>query len=333
MRLFKRLGIDLGTTNTLIWVEGEGVVLDEPTMVAVAVEDRQVLAAGEEAKKMLGKTPDYIDVVRPMGEGVVANFEVTVAMMKYFLGRVMGRVWFLGPEVVVSVPGGATEVELRAVIDATLAAGARKVFLVDEPLAAAIGVKIPIAESFGNMVVSVGGGSTEVAVIALGGVVSHSSIRVGGSQIDEAIMSYLKKKHNLLVGEQTAEAIKMKLGGAVRFKRVETMEISGRDVVNGLPKNGVVDSEGIYEAIAGVVEVMVGAIRQTLEVTPPELVADVADRGIVLCGGGVQLRGFDTLVTREVGVSAHVVSEPQMAVIKGVGMAVENLEVYRQALR
>lgn len=333
MRLFKRLGIDLGTSNTVIWAEGEGVVLNEPTMVAVALEDKQVLAAGEEAKKMLGKTPDYIEVIKPMGEGVVADFEVTVAMMRYFLRKVMGRWWFLGPEVLVSVPSGATEVELRAVIDATLSAGARKVNLIDEPLAAAIGAKIPIAESFGNMVVSVGGGSTEVAVIALGGVVTHSSIRVGGDRIDEAIMSYLRKKHNLLVGEQTAEAIKIKLGSAVKLKRPETMEVSGRDVLDGLPKNGVIDSDGVYEAILGVVEIIVGAVRQTLEVTPPELVSDVADRGIVLCGGAVQLRGFDTLITREIGVSAHVVPEPQMAVVRGVGQAAENLEIYRQALR
>lgn len=333
MRLFKRLGIDLGTTNTVIWAEGEGVVLNEPTMVAVALEDKQVLAAGEEAKKMLGKTPDYIEVIRPMNEGVVADFEVTAAMVRYFLRRVMGRFWTLGPETVVSVPSGATEVELRAVIDATLAAGARKVNLIDEPLAAAIGSKIPIAESFGNMVVSVGGGSTEAAVIALGGVVAHSSIRVGGDRIDEAIISYLRKKHNLLVGERTAEAIKIGLGSAVKLKRPETMEVAGRDAVNGLPKNEVVDSDGVHEAILGVLEIIVGAVRQTLEVTPPELVSDVADRGIVLCGGSVQLRGFDTLVTREIGVSTHVVSEPQMAVVKGVGMAVENLEIYRQALR
>ncbi|MFA6518284.1 MAG: rod shape-determining protein [Candidatus Shapirobacteria bacterium] len=333
MRLFKRLGIDLGTSNTVIWTEGEGIVLNESTMVAVALEDKQLLAAGEEAKKMSGKTPDYIEVIRPMNEGVVADFEVTVAMMRYFLRKVMGKLWMFGPEVLVSVPSGATEVELRAVIDAILAAGARKVNLIDEPLAAAIGAKIPIAESFGNMVVSVGGGSTEVAVIALGGVVAHSSIRVGGDRIDEAIVSYLRKKHNLLVGEQTAEAIKIKLGSAVKLKRPETMEVSGRDVVNGLPKNEVVDSDGVYEAILGVLEVIVGAVRQTLEVTPPELVSDVADRGIVLCGGSVQLRGFDTLMTREIGVSTHVVSEPQMAVIRGVGMAVENLEIYRQALR
>jgi rod shape-determining protein MreB len=307
--------------------------LNEPTMVAVALEDKQVLAAGEEAKKMLGKTPDYIEVIKPMGEGVVADFEVTVAMMKYFLRKVMGRLWFFGPEVVVSVPSGATEVELRAVTDATLSAGARKVSLIDEPLAAAIGVKIPIADAFGNMVVSVGGGSTEAAVIALGGVVAHSSIRVGGDRIDEAIMAYLRKKHNLLVGEQTAEAIKIKLGSAIKLKRPETMEVAGRDVYDGLPKNGVIDSDGVYEAILGVVEIIVGAVRQTLEVTPPELVADVADRGVVLCGGGVQLRGFDTLITREIGVSAHVVSEPQMAVVRGVGMAVENLEIYRQSLR
>jgi rod shape-determining protein MreB len=207
------------------------------------------------------------------------------------------------------------------------------VSLIDEPLAAAIGVKIPIADAFGNMVVSVGGGSTEAAVIALGGVVAHSSIRVGGDRIDEAIMAYLRKKHNLLVGEQTAEAIKIKLGSAIKLKRPETMEVAGRDVYDGLPKNGVIDSDGVYEAILGVVEIIVGAVRQTLEVTPPELVADVADRGVVLCGGGVQLRGFDTLITREIGVSAHVVSEPQMAVVRGVGMAVENLEIYRQSLR
>lgn len=333
MKFLKKLGIDLGTANSIVWEVGKGIVLDEPTIVAVGVEDRKVLAVGNEAKKMLGKTPEYIEVIRPLEDGVIADYEVTEAMLRYFMKQVMGNNWFIGPEVMICVPAGVTQVEQKAVLDATLSAGARKAYLIDKPLAAAIGAKIPVSESFGNMIVDVGGGSAEAAVIALGGVVTHQSVRLGGNKLDEVIMDYLKKKHNLIVGEQTAELVKTKLGSAIKPKKIETLEINGRDSIYGLPKNMTVDSDMVYEAIKPVLELIVRIIRDTLEITPPELVSDIVDRGIVLSGGTVQLKNFNTLVTREIGVSAHVAIDPQFCVIKGTGMALENLEVYRRAIR
>jgi len=245
----------------------------------------------------------------------------------------MGNNWFFGPEVMICVPAGITQVEQRAVIDAALSAGARKAYLIDEPLAAAIGAKIPVSEAFGNMIVDIGGGAAEAAVIALGGVVVHRSVKVGGNKIDRAIIDYLKKKYNLMVGEQTAELIKIQMGSAIKPKKIELMEINGRDSIYGLPKNLEINNDEIYEAIKPTLDLMIMTIKDTLEVTPPELVADIMERGIVLSGGTVQLKGFNTLVTREVGVSAHVALESQFCVIKGTGMAMENLETYRRALK
>lgn len=333
VKFFKKLGIDLGTANSIVWEAGKGIVLNEPTIVAVSVEDRKVLAVGNEAKKMLGKTPEYIEVIRPLEDGVIADYEVTEAMLRYFLRQVMGNKWFFGPEVMVCVPAGVTQVEQRAVLDATLSAGARKAYLIDEPLAAAIGAKIPVSEAFGNMIVDIGGGAAEAAVIALGGVVTHKSVKVGGSKLDKAIMDFLKKKYNLIIGEQTAEIIKTKLGTAIKPKKIETLEVNGRDSIYGLPKNVVVDNDMVYEALRPMLEMIITVIRDTLEMTPPELVSDIVDRGIVLSGGTVQLKNFNALVTREIGVSAHVALEPQFCVIKGTGMAIENLEIYRRAIR
>jgi len=333
MKLFKKLGIDLGTANSVVWEAGVGIVLNEPTVVAVGVDDRKILAVGGEAKKMWGKTPEYIEVIQPMEDGVIADYEVTEAMIKYFLKQVMGRAWFVGPEVMVCVPAGVTQVEQRAVMDATMSAGARKAYLIDEPLAAAIGAKIPVSEPFGNMIVDIGGGAAEAAVIALGGVVTHKTVRIGGNKLDRAIMEYLRKKHNLIIGEQTAEMIKIKIGSAIKLKRPETIEINGRDSVYGLPKAVTIDSDEVYEAIRPMLDQIITVIRDTLETTPPELVADIVDRGLVLSGGTSQLRNFNILVTREIGVSAHVASEPQFCVIKGTGVALENLEVYWRAIR
>ena len=333
MKLFKKLGIDLGTTNSLVWESGVGVVLNEPTVVAVGIEDRKVLEVGTEAKKMLGKTPEYIEVIRPLQDGVIADYEVTEAMLRSFLKQVMGSNWFFGPEVMVCVPAGVTQVEQRAVLDATLSAGAKRAYLIDKPLAAAIGAKIPVSESFGNMIVDIGGGSAEAAVIALGGVVTHKSVRVGGNKLDEVIVEFIRKKHNVIIGEQTAENIKIQIGSAIKLKKPETMEISGRDSVYGLPKNLTVDSDEIYEAIRPTLDLILGAVRGALEMTHPELVSDILDRGIVLSGGTSQLRNFNVLVTREIGVSAHVAIEPQFCVIKGTGIAVENLDIYRRAIR
>jgi len=333
MKLFKKLGIDLGTANSIVWEVGKGIVLNEPTIVAIGVEQRKVLAVGIEAKNMLGKTPEYIEVVRPLEDGVIADYEVTEAMLRYFMKQVMGNKWFFGPEVMICVPAGVTQVEQRAVLDAALSAGARKAYLIDEPLAAAIGAKIPVSESFGNMIVDIGGGAAEAAVISLGGVVTHKSVKMGGNKLDWAIMDFFKKKFNLIIGEQTAEMIKIKLGSAIKPKKIETLEINGRDSVYGLPKNLTIDNDMVYEAINSIIEVMITVIRDTLEITPPELVADIIDRGIVLSGGTVQLKNFNTLVTREIGVSAHVAIEPQFCVIRGTGVAMENLDVYRRAVR
>jgi rod shape-determining protein MreB len=333
MSLFKKLAIDLGTANSVVLDIERGIVLNEPTIVAVGIEDRKVLAVGNEAKKMLGKTPEYIEVIQPLEDGVIADYEVTEAMLRYFLKQVMGNNWFIGPEVMMCIPAGVTQVEQRAVIDAILSAGARKAHLIDEPLAAAIGAKIPVAEAFGNMIVDIGGGAAEAAVIALGGVVTHKSIRVGGKKLDKAIMDFLKKKHSLVIGDQTAEMIKIQLGSAIKPKKVETMEVNGRDSIYGLPKNVIISTDDVYEAIKPILESILVVIKDTLEITPPELVADIVDRGIVLSGGSSQLKGLNTLVTREIGVSAHVVLEPQFCVIKGTGIAVENLDVYERAIR
>ncbi len=333
MSLFKKLAIDLGTANSIVWEAGKGIVLNEPTIVAVGIEDRKVLAVGNEAKKMLGKTPEYIEVIQPLEDGVIADYEVTEAMMKYFMKQVMGTNWFIGPEVMVCIPAGVTQVEQRAVIDAVLSAGARKAHLIDEPLAAAIGSKIPVSEAFGNMIVDIGGGAAEAAVIALGGVVTHKSVRVGGNKLDKAIMDFLKKKYSLVIGDQTAELIKIQLGSAIKPKKLETMEINGRDSVYGLPKNVVISTDDVYEAIRPMLDLILTTIKDTLEITPPELVADIVDRGIVLSGGSAQLKNLSTLVTREIGVSAHVALEPQFCVIKGTGIAVENLDIYERAIR
>ena len=297
MKFFKKLGIDLGTANSVVWEAGVGIVLNEPTVVAVGIEDRKVLAVGNQAKQMIGKTPEYIEVVQPMQDGVIADYEVTEAMLRYFMRQVMGSAWLIGPEVMICVPAGVTQVEQRAVLDATLSAGAKKAYLIDEPLAAAIGAKIPVAEAAGNMIVDIGGGEAEAAVIALGGVVTHQGVRVGGNKIDDAIREYVRKRHNLIVGQQTAENIKITLGSATKLKRPETMQINGRDSVYGLPKAIELSSDEVYEAIKEVLMVILTVVHDTLEKTPPELVADIADRGIVLSGGTSQLRNFNKLIT------------------------------------
>ena len=333
MKIFKKIGIDLGTANSVVWEAGVGIVLNEPTVVAVGIEDKKVLAVGNEAKQMIGKTPEYIEVVQPMQDGVIADFEVTEAMLRYFMRQVMGRMWMVGPEVMVCVPAGVTQVEQRAVMDATLSAGARKAYLIDEPLAAAIGAKIPVADAAGNMIVDIGGGAAEAAVIALGGVVTHRGVRVGGNKLDVAIRDFLRKRHNLIIGEQSAENIKITLGSAVKLKRPELMQVNGRDSVFGLPKAIELSSDDVYEAIKETLTIILTMIKETLEVTPPELVADISDRGIVLSGGTSQLRNFNNLIASEIGVAAHIAPEPQFCVIKGVGAAIENLEVYRRAIR
>ena len=333
MALTKKIAIDLGTSNCMVWLEGEGVVLREPSVVAVSIENKHVVAVGEEAREMLGKTPEYIEVIRPLQDGVIADYEVTEALIKYFLRKVMGRAWFFRPDVIVAVPAGVTQVEKRAVIEATVSAGARKAYLIDAPLAAAIGAKIPVSESFANMIVGLGAGATEAVVICLGGVVVYGSKRIGGDNLDIDVENYVRKKHGLIIGQNTALLIKERVGAAIRLKREKEIEISGRDSITGLPKNVVVTSGEIYEAIEESIMQMVSVIKETLSVTGPELVADIADKGLVLTGGGAKLNGIDERLKREIGVAVHMVTDPELCVIKGAGAVIENLEIYKRALK
>ena len=330
--LSKRIGIDLGTANSLVWVEGEGIVLNEPTVVAVSLDDNQVVAVGNEAKQMLGRTPGNIQASKPMRDGVIADYVVTEAILRYFIQKVAGRAMFFKPEVMICVPAGCTQVERRAAVDATLSAGARHAYLIDEPLAAAIGAGIPIEIPSGNMIVDIGGGATEAAVISLGGVVAHKAARVAGNKIDEAIANWIRRKHNLIVGEQTAEEIKLKIGSAMPLAKEETVGVKGRDSIMGLPKTATLSSTEVTEAIRPVLSQIIGAIKAVLEEIPPELASDIIDKGIVLSGGTSLLRGFDKLVTTEIGVPAHVAEEPMLCVVKGTGVVLENFELYKRAI-
>lgn len=329
----KRLGIDLGTANSLVWVAGEGIVLNEPTVVAVSVMDQKVVAVGNEAKIMLGRTPGNIIASRPMKEGVIADYAVTEAMLRFFITRsVGGRTWFK-PEVMICVPAGCTQVERRAALDATLSAGAKEAYLIDEPLAAAIGAGMPIAEAAGHMILDIGGGAAEAAVIALGGVVVHKSARVGGNKLDEAISDYIRRSHSLIIGDQTAEMIKLKIGSATKLPKEESLDVKGRDSVTGLPRTITITSSDVNAALSRPLAQIVGVVKAVLEETPPELSSDIIDRGIVMSGGTSTLRNLDTLLTREVGVPAYVAEEPMLCVVKGTGRAVENIEMYRRALK
>lgn len=328
----KRIAIDLGTANTLVWVAGKGIVMAEPTVVAIGVEDNRVVAVGNEAKEMLGRTPGNITASRPMRDGVIADYAVTEAMLRYFIQKVCGKVFLFKPEVMICVPAGVTQVERRAVLDATLSAGARIAYLIDEPLAAAIGAKIPIAAPSGNMIIDIGGGSAEAAVISLGGVVVHKSVRVAGNKIDEAIANYMRKRHNLLIGDTTAEEVKIRIGSAIVLESPEEMEVKGRDNVTGLPKSVLITSTEITEAIRPVLLQIAGAAKGVLEETPPELASDIIDKGIVMSGGTSTLRNFDRLMTELTGVPCHVTEEPMLCVVRGTGVALENIDLYKRSI-
>lgn len=330
--LRKNIAIDLGTANTLVWVAGEGLVVNEPTVVAISSDDNKVVAVGEEAKRMLGRTPEALIASRPMRDGVIADYQVTEAMLRYFIGKVVGRFQFFKPDVMVCVPAGCTQVERRAALDATLSAGASHAYLIDEPLAAAIGAQIPVSAPSGHMIVDIGGGSTEAAVISLGGVVTHKSARVAGNKIDESIQNYLKKKHNLIIGDQTAEDIKLKIGSALPLAKPEKLEISGRDLVFGLPRTVILSSTEVTEAIKPVLVQIIGAVKGVLEDTPPELAADIIDKGIIMSGGTSQLRNFDKLMTEETGVPSHVADEPLLCVVRGTGLVLENIELWKRSI-
>ncbi len=330
--LRKRIAIDLGTANTLVWVAGEGIIANEPTVVAVTADDNRVVAVGEEAKQMLGRTPDSLVASRPMKEGVIADYQVTKAMLRYFIQKVSGRVSLVRPDVMVCVPAGCTQVERRAALDATLEAGAAHAYLIDEPLAAAIGANIPVSAPSGHMIIDIGGGAAEAAVISLGGVVVHKSVRVAGNKIDESIQSFLKKKHNLIIGDQTAEEIKIKLGSATPLAKEEKMSISGRDLVFGLPRTVTVTSSEVTEAIMPMLQQIIGAVKGVLEDTPPELAADIIDKGIVMSGGTSTLRNFDKLMTEETGVPSHVAEDALFCVVKGTGLVLENIELWKRSV-
>lgn len=328
----KRIGIDLGTANCLVFLEGSGVVLNEPTVVAVGTEEGEVLAVGNEAKEMLGRTPEGISASRPMRDGVIADYLVTEAMLRYFIDKVCGRSRLFKPEVMICVPAGVTSVERRAVLDATLSAGAKTAYLIDEPLAAAIGAKIPISLPSGNMIVDIGGGSTEVAVISLGGVVVHNSARVAGNKIDESITQYVRRKYNLIIGERTAEEIKLNIGSATQTDDETTMEVRGRDSISGLPRTIELSSKEVTEAIRVSLNQILDAVKTVLEQTPPELAADIIEKGVVMSGGTSLLRNLDKLFTEIIGVPCHIAEEPLLCVVQGTGLALENIDLYRRSI-
>jgi len=325
------MGIDLGTANTLVYVKGRGVVVQEPSVVAIDADSKDVLAVGEEAKRMVGRTPGNIIAVRPLKDGVIADFDVTERMLRHFIARASRRRSIFRPRVVVAVPSGVTEVEMRAVIDATLSAGAKDARLIEEPMAAAIGVGLPVQEPRGNMIVDIGGGTTEVAVISLGGIVSHRSIRIGGDEMDEAIVQHVRRTYNLLIGERTAEEIKKTIGTAIKSEG-KTMEVRGRDLVTGLPKTVEISQEEIRVALSEPVQAIVEAVRITLERTPPELSSDIVEKGIFMAGGGSLLHGLDQLLAEETGMPVHVSEDALSAVALGTGIALEHFDVMQRVL-
>ncbi|MBU1087000.1 MAG: rod shape-determining protein [Candidatus Omnitrophica bacterium] len=324
------IGIDLGTANTLVYVKGEGIVLCEPSVVAIKKGTNQVLAVGEEAKKMLGRTPGNIVAIRPMKDGVIADFEISERMLRYFISRVHKRKRFIKPLIVIAVPSGITEVEKRAVVDSAERAGAREVFLIEEPKAAAIGVGLPVHEPIGNMIVDIGGGTTEIAIISLGGIVCAKSLRIGGDEMDDAIIQHLKRSYNLMVGERTAEEIKIKIGSAYPLDEEITQEIKGRDLIAGLPKTIKITSQEIREALAEPISSIVESVRVILEKAPAELSADLVDRGIVLVGGGSLLRGIDKLLTGETGLPVRVAEDALTAVALGTGKFLNEIHSFRR---
>jgi len=328
----KKIGIDLGTANILVFIPQKGVVVNEPSVVAVSVDDNKILAVGNEAKEMLGKTPENIRASRPVKDGVIADYKVTEAMIKYFINKVSGKVRFSKPEVIVSVPAGITSTERRAVIDATIQAGAKAAYVMKEPVLAAIGADIPINTPFGNMIIDIGGGTSEVAVISLGGIVSFSSVRVGGDKLDQAISEYIRKKHGVAIGERNAEEIKIKIGSATMEEEQVFMEVRGRDLVSGLPKTIKISSNEITEALQDELGEIIRAVKNVLQDTPPELSSDVIDRGMVLSGGGSLLRNIDKLFFQATGVSCYVADDPLLCVVKGTGIVLDNLDVYKRSI-
>ncbi len=328
----KRIGIDLGTTYTLVHLPKRGIVINEPSVVAVSIADKKILAVGNEAKDMIGRTPDTIMAVKPLKDGVIADYKATEAMIRYFINKTLGGIRLFRPEVMVAVPAGISSTERRAVIEATIAAGAKAAYIIKEPVAAAIGADIPIGSATGHMVIDIGGGTAEMAVISLGGVVASTSVRVGGNKFDAAILEYVRKKYNLAIGERTAEEIKINIGSALYMEDKLHMEIRGRDIVTGLPRSITVSSDDVTEAIQNELEAIISAAKKVLQKTPPELSADIMDKGIVLTGGSSLLRNIDQLISRTTGVPAYVADDAMLCVAKGTGIALDNLDSYKRSI-
>lgn len=333
MALFsKKLGIDLGTANTLVYLPGKGIILNEPSVVAVSEQDNAILAIGIEAKEMIGKTPESIIVYRPMKDGVIADYRVTEAMLRYFITKALGKYNLFKPDVMVSVPAGITSTERRAVVEAAVRAGAKNAYVVKEPILAAIGAGIPIHESKGHMIMDIGGGTTDVAVISLGGIVASTSVKCAGDKIDQAIADYIKKTFNLAIGDKTAEAIKVKIGAAVPLEEELTITIKGRDFIQGLPRTAQISTNEIVRAIDKELRTMISAVKDVLSLTPPELASDIIDDGIIMTGGSSQLRNLADLIYRRTGVKARVADEPLLCVARGTGEALNHLETYKKTI-
>jgi rod shape-determining protein MreB len=330
--LIKKIGIDLGTTYTLVHLPKRGIVINEPSVVAVSVIDKRILAVGDEAKDMIGRTPDSIVAVRPLKDGVIADYRITEAMLRYFINKALGGLRLFRPEVMVAVPAGITSTERRAVIDATIAAGAKAAYIIKEPIAAAIGANIPIGSASGHMIVDIGGGTTEAAVISLGGIVACRSVRIGGNRFDAAIYDFIRRKYNLAIGEKTSEDIKIEIGSAMFMENPGAMKVRGRDMISGLPKTITVNSNDITEALQKDLEGIIATVKEVLQNTPPELSADVIDKGIIMSGGSSQLRNIDTLLSKAIGVPVYIADEPALCVAKGTGVALDNLEFYKRSI-
>jgi rod shape-determining protein MreB len=328
----KRLGIDLGTTYTLVQIPKRGIVINEPSVVAISLIDKKILAVGNEAKDMLGRTPDTIVAIKPLKDGVIADYHTTEAMLRYFINKALGGIRLFRPEVMVAVPAGITSTERRAVIDATIAAGARAAYIIKEPIAAAIGADIPIGSASGHMIIDIGGGTSEMAVISLGGIVTSTSVRIGGNKFDDAIQEFIRRKYNLAVGERTSEEVKIKIGSALYLEDKLSMEVRGRDMITGLPRNIMVNSDDITEAIQNELEAIINAAKRVLQETPPELAADIIDKGMVLTGGSALLRNIDQLFSRTTDVPAYVADDALLCVAKGTGIVLENLDSYKRSI-
>lgn len=328
----KKIGIDLGTANTLVYVPKRGITINEPSVVAISIHDKKVLAVGVEAKEMIGRTPDSIIASKPLKDGVIADYRTTESMLRYFINKALGGIRIFQPEVMIAVPAGITSTERRAVIDATIQAGAKAAYIIKQPVASAIGAGIPIGSASGHMIIEIGGGTSEIAVISLGGIVAWASVRIGGTKLDYAITEYVRKKYNLAIGERTAEELKIKIGSALPLKDPMSMEVRGRDVITGLPKTVIVTSDDVTEAVTEELNGIVEAVKSVLQNTPPELAADVIDKGMVISGGSGMLRNLDELLSRATGVTAYVADDCLLNVAKGTGIALDNLESYKRSI-